>query len=116
MSNGTGKDVTFASPKLQCNLLVLAECATASCLSHPAQSAVIFSSIKDSVGYNYSKDVKLWQACRASSAAPMYFPPMTFNWSDGGVVPFVGRGRYLPKHRYGMGIHENTTSLESFVL
>lgn len=74
---------------------MVAECITADCLTDPSQSAVMFTSISANTSTSgvYSRDVKLWEACRASSAAPMFFPPFTMTWSDRGMVPFIGIGR-----------------------
>lgn len=70
-----GEDLTF-SDQLQCNLFIVAECITTNGLSDPYFSTAFFNNFPQASNRGSCKDVPIWKACRASSAAPTYFRPM----------------------------------------
>lgn len=93
------QDLSFGSRdsnNVTCDLIVVAECITKEGLENPTFSTVFFTSLRNAgSAYESSKDVKIWQAYRASSAAPTYFKPFSMIYEQGssktpGQVNFIG--------------------------
>lgn len=82
-------DITLGSDKIRTGLCVVAKRADTNSvwplLNHPGGK--YFDS---AIGRN--KDIKLWQAVRASSAAPTYFVPQMIDVGDGQRAAFVDGG------------------------
>lgn len=94
--NDQDVDRTLGSEDLRCLLLVVTRNATTD--SPWPVSNNPFAKYNDRVGYadRNNLDIRLWELVRASTAAPVYFPPeslemdkdMSFTFVDGGVTPY----------------------------
>ena len=89
-----GADRTLGAEDLRCLLLIVTRNATTD--SPWPISNNPFAKYNDRQRSNCNLDIPLWQLVRASTAAPVYFPPQdlkfgaqeAFTFMDGGITPY----------------------------
>lgn len=111
LQKDNGEDRTLGAEDLRCLLLVVTRNATSD--SPWPLSNNPFAKYNDRTRDDCNLDILLWELVRASTAAPIYFPPealelsadLTFTFVDGGVTPYnnpaflLYRMATLPQYR-----------------
>ena len=111
LQKDNGEDRTLGAEDLRCLLLVVTRNATTD--SPWPISNNPFAKYNDRIRDDCNLEILLWELVRASTAAPIYFPPealelkadQTFTFVDGGVTPYnnpaflLYRMATLPQYR-----------------
>ena len=95
--DGRGQPATLESAPLKCLLLVVAHNVTTDSAWPISTNPKAKYNVPDRQDNN--RKIPLWQLVRASTAAPVFFPPETLNWDpddpsksfvfqDGGITPY----------------------------
>ncbi|HET7542026.1 MAG TPA: patatin-like phospholipase family protein [Polyangiaceae bacterium] len=123
-----GADTTLASEKLRCLLLVVTRNATTD--SPWPISTNPCAKYNDSARADDNRKIPLWKLVRASTAAPIFFPPEVVSWDpatpdktfvfvDGGVTPYnnpaflLYRMATMPEYQLGWQTGEDRLMLVS---